>query len=114
LDFWVYAAEIAFAATAGTIAGGVLDGPVEHRPLRPKLYEWINRYLGLGSIGLMLAAFYWYGFLRGLGAIGVSILFGAFLYSLAGRAIPHLVAALLYAVAALVLVVVHVFLYPSR
>ncbi len=114
MDFWIYAAGIAFALNAGTIAGAVLDGSAEHRPLQPRLYEWIYRYLGLGSIGLMLGAFYWYGFLLGLGAIGASFLFGAVLFALAGRVIPRLGAAVLYAGIALVLLVVHVFMYVDH
>lgn len=113
MDFLVYAAGIAFAACAGTIAGGVLNGPVAHRPLQPRLYEWINRYMGLGSIGLMLASFYWYGFLGGLSAIGVAILFGALLFSLSGSIIPRLPSAVIYSVAAIILLVTHVFLYPD-
>lgn len=115
MDFWIYAAAIAFALTAGTIAGGVLTGAeprLFHR--EQKFYERIRRYFGLGSIGLMLAAFHWYGFIHGLGAIGAAILFGAFLYALPRRTIPSVVATVLYACAALVLLVIHVFLYPGR
>lgn len=113
VDFWIYAAEIGCAATAGTLAGQILDGPDAERPVNPRIYEWINRYIGLGALGLMLAAFYWYGLWPGLGAIAVGILIGAVLYSFAGRLIPKIAASFLYAVATVVLLVVHMFLYKG-
>lgn len=64
-------------------------------------------------LGLMLGAFYWYGLWHGLGAIAAGILIGAVLYSFAGRFIPRIAASFLYAVATIVLLVIHILLYKG-